>query len=156
MKYSQLLFAILIALMFSACTTGKISYKINDQGQMVVEKTVDGEFAIRGSASEASYEAAEFEKNMTITVMYRKYLSLLEKGDFENAKKVRIEIEVLKSKIPSTPDTPVIVPEKKDTTEVSTLSHNDPSYWKKRKAEIMKAKREGKKPPIRKRRFESD
>lgn len=155
---NKLFFVVIIAvaLIATACTTGKINYKINDQGQMVVEKTDDGKFAIRGSASDASSEAAEYEKNMTIKVMYQHYLSLIEKGDFEGAKKLRIEIEVLKNKIPSTPDTPVIIPQKKDTTEVSTLSHDDPSYWKKRKEEIMKAKNAGKKPPIRKRRFESD
>lgn len=99
--------ALITILFLSACTSGKINYVIDDQERMVVKKTVAGEFAIRGNASDASKEAMEFEKNMTIKVMYGKYLSLLEKGDFENAKKIRIEIEILKGKISSTPDTPI-------------------------------------------------
>lgn len=110
MKLSHLFALIILALVISACTTGKVNYKINDQGQIVVEKTAEGEVAIRGDAANASSEAAEFEKNMTIKVMYGKYLGLIEKGDFEGAKKLRIEIEVLRGKVASTPDTPVLTP----------------------------------------------
>lgn len=99
--------ALITILFFSACTSGKINYRIDDQGRMVVDKTVPNEFAIRGNASDASSEAVEYEKNMTIKVMYNRYLSLLEKGNYENAKKLRVEIEILKGKITSTPDTPI-------------------------------------------------
>ena len=111
--------ALITILFLSACTSGKINYRIDDQGRMVVDKTAPNEFAIRGSASDATSEAVEYEKNMTIKVMYNKYLDLLEKRDFENAKKLRIEIEVLKGKVNSTPDTPIYTtsPPPKTTTE---------------------------------------
>lgn len=91
---------VILAIIGSGCSTAKVNYKINSQGNLVVEQTVEGQHGISDNAVSASRDAADFEKNMVIKAMWKKYLAIIEQGKISEAEKLLIEIKKASGEIP--------------------------------------------------------
>jgi len=131
---------VILAIISSGCTTAKVNYKINSQGNLVVEQTVEGQHGISDNAVSASRDAADFEKNMVVKAMWKKYLQLIEKGKITEAQKILIEIKKISGEMPmELPKESVLIepPKKKfnrniHPNDLKTYDNGDgqPSLWK--------------------------
>ena len=88
MKKSIMILMFVSVAMVCGCTSAKVNYKIDNQGNMVVEKTEDGKHGISDDAPTASYDAATYERNMSIKLMWKKYGQLIETGKYQEAGKL--------------------------------------------------------------------
>lgn len=131
---------VILTIIGIGCSTAKVNFRTDNQGNMVVEQTETGKHAISDNAVSASRDAADFEKNMVVKAMWKKYLSLVEKGEISKAQKILIEIKKISGEMPmELPKENVsIVPPKKNynknihPNDLKTYDNGDgqPSLWK--------------------------